>query len=46
MGATCISDFCENEEQNQKEKKEEYNLSLSNITNKKILIHQIKLIHY
>ena len=35
MGATCISDFCENEEQNQKEKKEEYNLSLSNITNEK-----------
>lgn len=35
MGATCISDFCDNEDQNNKEKKEEYNLSLRNITNEK-----------
>ena len=35
MGATCIIDFCDNEDQNNKEKKEEYNLSLRNITNEK-----------
>ena len=35
MGATCISDFCEYDDENQKEKKKEYNLSIRNFTNEK-----------